>query len=883
MPLSVSVQGILGSSTWNSQVSVSTPQYPGAVLGSDVFSGNGRTSFIQATGYTVPRLEGGGFNITSYDFTSGKTIVWLPLRFIRSEFNAVIPTCHDTYANGGFSVAFRSGSGNWRRYKIAGSDISTFATARYKIGDSGSFLISIDINSSGDYSDIGTFNPAAVDRLEILVSRINSGTFYISASQCFAVRSPILTGTTNTGDLFNYFNGYSSSVVVSSIVFSSLSTANHFSLLPAIQIGSGAASVTFSDSFAIEFPGFQATYPVLKKLDATTGLILRGSSSGSSITIANSRLTSSSTFVLDASSLQGTFSCNNLVVSGPAIVSLNSVYNQINGGFFGCRQISLNGGTLRNLSISGSTDSTSAILYPRTVGGVLTGIALSGSISSGLSIDLQNGSADLSGLGMEISNNANNDILITNTGASTGTTYTLNISGITSPAGNTTTAANRIRVADSNATNTYNITVNSSYSSSNASSAGATVNIIAPRRDTAISGFPTANNANGVAPAPVLGLYNSSFVFIAGFSTSSPEYSAGTFTILLSAYPTCAYVVGDAIGWIRTAYIPVDVSNPPAALSVAPAFTQITDETLRPIVGLGNATKKARLNYNQAAGRFEIDAGEIDFYSTLDRKEDLTSNVTGLQTFDTTVVRGIRFVANKYGYEVQLPAPLTAAAAAAAATSPILENFLLLRAGTPTADPFTHDLSSTAPGLTSRPEVRINNTRFIAAMDTDISGLPTRSEFNARTLPSSQYSTLVAANLPDISGLPTRSEFNARTLPSSQYSTLVAANLPDISGLPTRSEFNARTLPSSQYSTLVAETIETLLQAALEGLSTGGLGPEDIARLERIENQLIADTRKGATRYKRLLPGTEVVILDKDVSYNPLTGFTLTEHQEPPP
>lgn len=62
-----------------------------------------------------------------------------------------------------------------------------------------------------------------------------------------------------------------------------------------------------------------------------------------------------------------------------------------------------------------------------------------------------------------------------------------------------------------------------------------------------------------------------------------------------------------------------------------------------------------------------------------------------------------------------------------------------------------------------------------------------------------------------------------------------------------------------------------------------GLGPEDIARLERIEQQLVADVSKGADRYQRLLPGTTTVILDKDVSYDPQTGFTLTEHQEPPP
>lgn len=101
--------------------------------------------------------------------------------------------------------------------------------------------------------------------------------------------------------------------------------------------------------------------------------------------------------------------------------------------------------------------------------------------------------------------------------------------------------------------------------------------------------------------------------------------------------------------------------------------------------------------------------------------------------------------------------------------------------------------------------------------------------------------------------------------------------------IPTVPEFEARTIPSSEYSTLVEETIAALLQAALEGLSTGGLGPEDIDRLIRIENQLIADIIKGATRYKRLLPGTETVILDKDVTFEPEVGYILTEHQEPPP
>lgn len=78
-------------------------------------------------------------------------------------------------------------------------------------------------------------------------------------------------------------------------------------------------------------------------------------------------------------------------------------------------------------------------------------------------------------------------------------------------------------------------------------------------------------------------------------------------------------------------------------------------------------------------------------------------------------------------------------------------------------------------------------------------------------------------------------------------------------------------------------TAKALEQAPAPAGGGGGLGPEDIERLERIEQQLTADIRKGATRYKRLLPGTETVILDQDVVYSPETGFTLTQHVEPPP
>jgi hypothetical protein len=84
--------------------------------------------------------------------------------------------------------------------------------------------------------------------------------------------------------------------------------------------------------------------------------------------------------------------------------------------------------------------------------------------------------------------------------------------------------------------------------------------------------------------------------------------------------------------------------------------------------------------------------------------------------------------------------------------------------------------------------------------------------------------------------------------------------------------------------------IEGALSTQLAGATLHALGQavnmltllSDITdRLIRIENQLIADTVKGATRYQRRIPGTEVVILDKDVSFDPDIGYTLTEHQPP--
>jgi hypothetical protein len=270
---------------------------------------------------------------------------------------------------------------------------------------------------------------------------------------------------------------------------------------------------------------------------------------------------------------------------------------------------------------------------------------------------------------------------------------------------------------------------------------GGSVTVTGPSVTTVFSGFPTANNANGVAPAPVIGFYDAAFAYIDGLDTGDTEYSAGTFTVLLSDYAGVAYVVGDAIGWVRTDFIPVDASNPPGAVSLAAAFREIVDEEGDALVGLGTTEGKAKLTYDQANTRFEVAAGAITFSDTLDKKEDLTSDLLGLANFNTSVVRGIQFISNKYGNEILLPSPLTISANATALTSPILTNFLVIRSGDPTADPFEHGLASDAVGLDTRPEIRVNSTKFIAATEGGGGGLDAAGVRSAIGLASANLDT----------------------------------------------------------------------------------------------------------------------------------------------
>jgi hypothetical protein len=227
------------------------------------------------------------------------------------------------------------------------------------------------------------------------------------------------------------------------------------------------------------------------------------------------------------------------------------------------------------------------------------------------------------------------------------------------------------------------------------------------------TGFPTAANANGRSADAAFGVQD-----VSSDVWHTYDASSGSVVISLSELATAPdyqlIVRGDAIGWIRTPDSTIDADYS-GTFNFANLFREIVDEDGDAMVGLGTQSVMDRITYNQSAGRFELDAGAIDFFSALDKKEVLTSSQSGLTVFDSALVRQLNFIKNAYANLIQFPFPLTAAASTTAATSPILTDFVVMRTGDPAADVFVHGLPSTALGLSDRPEIRMGTTKFISA------------------------------------------------------------------------------------------------------------------------------------------------------------------------
>lgn len=227
------------------------------------------------------------------------------------------------------------------------------------------------------------------------------------------------------------------------------------------------------------------------------------------------------------------------------------------------------------------------------------------------------------------------------------------------------------------------------------------------------TGFPTVNNANGLAPNARLAIKNPVSNAWSVYDVSSGSIAMSLSQIVGNTGATSLIVRADAEGYYRVSDIAI---NPATAADIdfSGLFRQIVDENNVAIAGKGIATEQAKISWNNTDYRFEFGAGAISFNSMVDEFEKQTSGNAGITIFEGSILTDIKFTKNAYSSSIQIPAPLMLAAAVDASSSPVFTDFIVTRTGNITSDVFTHGLSSTAAGLSTRPEIRQGVTKFIS-------------------------------------------------------------------------------------------------------------------------------------------------------------------------
>jgi hypothetical protein len=214
-----------------------------------------------------------------------------------------------------------------------------------------------------------------------------------------------------------------------------------------------------------------------------------------------------------------------------------------------------------------------------------------------------------------------------------------------------------------------------------------------------ISGFPTANNSNGIAPAPKVSLTN-----LRTDATQAYTVSGSTINLKLSAVGALpdddVKITTDAVGYIR----PLDQTvkgnrTEPVAFIFSPWLNSKGQE----IVGLESA---AAIDFDLIEEQLLLPTGVISFYAALMQWEAVTAGGS-FYLFPTDAVRRFNFIEGFDGSKrVVVADPWTIASKPDDVSSPIINDFVVL-SQTVSRDPFEHGLESTASGLTDRPEVVI--------------------------------------------------------------------------------------------------------------------------------------------------------------------------------
>ncbi|MEM9805820.1 MAG: hypothetical protein AAF959_11115 [Cyanobacteria bacterium P01_D01_bin.56] len=245
------------------------------------------------------------------------------------------------------------------------------------------------------------------------------------------------------------------------------------------------------------------------------------------------------------------------------------------------------------------------------------------------------------------------------------------------------------------ASGTATVTVTST-AGINTAGAG-TITLQEPQIAVNFTGFLTGNNVNGVAYEPVLAIENTNDGTLFTADASSGSVSKVLNEVGDGVGPFNVWA--DGVGFRRTSEVSIAATQM-GTVDLSAGIQEFTAEDGTAIIGLSPA--ESGLTYNQPAERFELAPGVYTFLGLAHQKEILTSSEAA-QAFDNAAVRAIEFISNDAYKRIILPSPFLVSASESAATGPVITDALILRSDN--ADPFAHGLSSTAAGLTNRPEV----------------------------------------------------------------------------------------------------------------------------------------------------------------------------------
>ncbi|MEM6836269.1 MAG: hypothetical protein AAF609_05390 [Cyanobacteria bacterium P01_C01_bin.120] len=337
------------------------------------------------------------------------------------------------------------------------------------------------------------------------------------------------------------------------------------------------------------------------------------------------------------------------------------------------------------------------------------------------------------------------------------------------------------------------------------------------------TGFPTGNNANGVAYNALLAIRNTS-----DSTLFTADASSGSVTKRLAEIGDGAgpfEVWGDGRGLRRTVTITIPAAQSDN-ISLAGLFEEFQAEDGTILIGLAAADTGA--TYDQPNSLFEFTGTPHFFLGVIHQFDAITSTQAG-QAFDNNEVRnGIQFIKNQFAQTIILSNAFQVAAVSGATERPVFVDFVVRRADnsspyndTLTGRPLIQEqrqaeaamvaVSSIAAGAITADAVAASAVLKIqdglSTFDGDLSGAgPTQQEVRDAFKLAPSAGAAVAGSIDTLlADIPTVSEFEDRTLVATDYFVVSDYTVP-----PTTAEIEGALLNEGDGQQLIDAIIQVI-------------------------------------------------------------------------